>query len=65
MLEQRTFRGTEAEKNAVTELVASLGDFDGHASVTRTEAGDTGPLRVEAAGRSWIVREDGTTEEEA
>lgn len=65
MLEHRTFRSTEVERDAVNALLAEH-TTDGHASVTRSEAQESGPLRVElvAVGRSWLVHADGRVEEE-
>lgn len=62
MLEHRTFRGTEAERQAVTALLEEH-TGDGHASVTRTEAQEAGPLRLETPdGKAFLVHPDGSSE---
>lgn len=72
MLQDRTFEGTEAEHGAVEKLLGELADaFNGDAvaaSVTRSEPGESGPLRVDAtlpdgSYAVWLIHNDGTAEE--
>jgi hypothetical protein len=64
MLETRSVKGTDAELAAIDQLIDEHGRTDRPASVTRTEPGEKGPLRVEIGRRSWIVEADGKTRKE-
>lgn len=64
MLEHRTYDANPAEREAVETLLERYRAAGMMATVTRTEPGETGPLRVEVTGAigemTWLVAEDGT-----
>jgi hypothetical protein len=62
MLQRRTFAASTVERDAVEQLIGEHAS-DGVASVTRTEPGETGPLRVEIGEKTWHVAEDGSVEQ--
>jgi hypothetical protein len=51
------------ETKAVDALLAEHADGS-TSSITRTEPGERGPLRVEIGNRSWLVNRKGTATQE-
>jgi hypothetical protein len=64
MLSATTYAASDVEREAVEALLASHRENGTAASITRTDPGETGALRVEIIGRIgslvWLVEEDGT-----
>lgn len=53
----------QKEAAAVDDLVRSHSRSDRPASFTRTQPGETGPIRVEIGRRAWLVSEAGNAKE--